>query len=1162
MSKASVNTKGSSPISKFDEEALGLVLFALGIFLAVTLIIPQQGKSSGTAGFMLQARSFFVAQLSWGAYLLPLIPLSYGALIFMNKNLNNLTRRVGGGFVVVSSLLLLQAIFKISYAGTWATQTALMLQKTLSYGAFILPTISLTLGLEVMLSLDPLSLLKQFFRQVSKTLNDSFLQVQKFIETKQDGQESAKLRGSVRKGLTTYGSTLDTLQKIYPKEKELRSKADAAKQDLQNLKKLDDNGLKEKKHKLSELVDEQNKIINRKTEDLMAMVKVERPENVIPIDRFQQDVKDGQHELSITLPSTTASAALDLLRSSMTGDINRLSQRATKLERERKSAEQSLLKPDVMVLSREMLAYQERAKAWQEVSEEFAAWRAKAQAYVGWPELAAAFDSGPAHIAETLANGIKQRPDDTLSQPNEWRTRLAAVKEEALRRAEVIHFAPADDILGNLPTLDFDFLSPDLKIPSLVGLNRNNPDRNNPDRNNPDRRSVGLLALDTAPLDADSLNTAPPSKKAVKSSKKEGEQATNLAYSDLALANSALNPAELSAPSISNQQAADSNAIDPFLGWQDDDLPFGPSPTTAKVNTAKVNTPPTNTPTANTPTAAQAANPLPQLDFSLAAVPARSAQPVLGSPLLGSGEVQTAPPKAKGLAKKGAITVELAPWEASESQLALQAPITQGLLELELPSYQLLDELPATEANSTQLKMAAEQRANLIDQTLRSFNLQARVVDFARGPSVTRYEVEPAPGEKISRISSLSNDLARALAVGSVRVEAPVPGKSVIGLEVPNADRETVTFHQAAENQSFRNTRAKLPIILGKSIDGELMVGDLAKMPHLLVAGSTGSGKSVCVNTLITSLLYKYLPTELRFLMIDPKMVELTPYDGIPHLIRSVVTNPVDAAGVLLGAVAHMERRYKMMSQVGAKNLEQFNAKMRQAGGVELPHMVIIIDELADLMITSPKEVESAIMRLAQMARATGMHLILATQRPSVDILTSLIKVNIPARIAFAVSSSHDSRTILDAMGAERLTGMGDMLFYQPGLVKPIRLQGPYISEAESARITNNLRHQIFTDTFVEAYGADFEGGIEASGPNKSEDSDFSDPLLRAAAQVCIEEGQGSVSRLQRRLSVGHSRAGRLIDSLEAMGIVGKHQGSKPRDVLITEADLPEYFGH
>lgn len=510
------------------------------------------------------------------------------------------------------------------------------------------------------------------------------------------------------------------------------------------------------------------------------------------------------------------------------------------------------------------------------------------------------------------------------------------------------------------------------------------------------------------------------------------------------------------------------------------------------------------------------------------------------------------------------LAAESLPWENDSAQTITprRSKPKQGALELALPDERLLDPIPREVHNTAQLDIAARQRAGLINETLAQFGLSARVVDFARGPTVTRYEIEPAPGEKISRIASLSNDLARALAVGGVRVEAPVPGKSVIGLEVPNTEREPVTFHTAIAAPAWKNSRAKLPIILGKSIDGDLMVGDLAKMPHLLIAGSTGSGKSVCVNTLITSLLYRYLPTDLRFLMIDPKMVELTPYDGIPHLVRGVVTNPMDAAGVLLGAVAHMERRYKMMSQAGAKNLEQFNAKMRQIGEPELPHLVIIIDELADLMITSPKEVESAIMRLAQMARATGMHLVLATQRPSVDILTSLIKVNVPARIAFAVSSSHDSRTILDAMGAERLTGMGDMLFYQPGLVKPVRLQGPYISETESARITEELRRQVFDDQFVELYGPDFDGAIESGGSSSaSANMDFSDPYLRQAAEICIDEGQGSVSRLQRRLSVGHARAGKLMDMLEAMGIVSKHQGSKPRDVLINREDLPEYFG-
>ncbi len=485
---------------------------------------------------------------------------------------------------------------------------------------------------------------------------------------------------------------------------------------------------------------------------------------------------------------------------------------------------------------------------------------------------------------------------------------------------------------------------------------------------------------------------------------------------------------------------------------------------------------------------------------------------------------------------------------------------------LSLPPIKLLDTPSKRRKNDTlELERIAADRAETINETLSHFGLQARVVAWARGPSVTRYEVEPAPGEKISRIAGLADDIARALAVGSVRVEAPIPGKHVIGLEVPNAERELVRFSEAVKHPAYGRSKDRLPLILGKSIDGEMWVRDLAGMPHLLIAGSTGSGKSVCVNTLVMSLLYRYLPGELRFLMIDPKMVELTPYDGIPHLVRGVVTNPADASGVLLGAVAHMERRYKMMSQVGARNLEQFNAKMREAGEPELPLLVIVIDELADLMITSPKEVEQAILRLAQMARATGMHLILATQRPSVDILTSLIKVNIPARIAFAVSSSHDSRTILDSTGAERLIGQGDMLFHQPGLAKPVRLQGPFLSDKEIRRITAYLREQDFADEFGEAYGGDFDGplalGVNTNSVQGELPLDFSDPYLKRAAQIVVEEGQASVSRLQRRLSVGHARAGKLMDLMEAMGIVGPHQGSKPRDVLIAPEQLEDFFG-
>ena len=484
--------------------------------------------------------------------------------------------------------------------------------------------------------------------------------------------------------------------------------------------------------------------------------------------------------------------------------------------------------------------------------------------------------------------------------------------------------------------------------------------------------------------------------------------------------------------------------------------------------------------------------------------------------------------------------------------------------EFELPELGFLQRNEKLESMPSSLTL----RSQIIDNTIESFRLKGKVQleTSKRGPTVTRFEIRPGEGEKISRYANLSDDIALAMGVASVRIEAPIQGKKdIIGLEVPNEKRDVVRFRESVEAKEFQNIKSHpsiLPVVLGKTIEDDFLVANLSKMPHLLIAGSTGSGKSVAVNVLVNSLLYCFLATELRFLMIDPKMVELTPYDGIPHLLRPVVTNPNDAAGVLLGAVAHMERRYKMMSKIGAKSLEQYNHKAKELDMPQMPFIVIIIDELADLMITSPKEVESAIMRLAQMARATGMHLILATQRPSVDILTSLIKVNVPARMAFAVSSSHDSRTILDTSGAERLTGMGDMLFYQPGLVKPVRLQGPFINEVEIASVSNFLREQtpFFDDEFVEAYGSDFdtvsEDESEASGL-----IDWKDSKLREAAELVINEGQASVSRLQRRLQVGHARAGKLMDSLEALAIVGAHQGSKPREVLMGLEDLPNVFG-
>ncbi|GGO20259.1 FtsK/SpoIIIE family DNA translocase [Deinococcus humi] len=1081
MSKA--RAKSSPPVSRFDGEALGLVLFAVGIFLAVTLLLPGEAGiesgvpitpgSGGTTGFMGGARSLLLDGLGWGAYLLPIIPVAYGTLVFLGRDLRNLTRRVLGGVLVVVSLLGLHEVFQPGAAGQGAETVMRPLTTTLSYAAALLPLVMLTLGLELMLRLAPLSMLKAVFRQLSVWLGGASAGVQGAIEARQDGIESARARGGVRAGLMAHGRELETLRRLYPDSNELKTQQAELKAAGREVRHQDEAGLKGLERDLKHWQESVRLFVGNAARDLRELVAREAPDAGADAEARATEIRQGRHELSVALPSTQASDALERLRRSMVSEIQRLAGRAGKLERERLAAEKALVKADSATLAREWPAHRERQIAWQEISRDFTAWRSRADVYPGWPDLTAAFDRAPTEVAGELAAALAEDTDGTLRDQDRWRTRLAQAREEALRRAEAITGTAIPEVPAPTapPALDFDFVND------------------------------GPLEEDTFIEPAPAALSGP----------------TITATVDPAIWGA---PPAAALQTASRAEGEETGVLDPFADWDDDDLPFGPAPS--------------------------------QSGRALNAVPAPKAEPMLGSSGVRAG------------APRPEATSETLPWENAATGQAKpqQRPSNPiGAIALALPDDGLLDPIPAAAHNTAALEVSARQRAGLIDETLRHFGLQARVVDYARGPTVTRYEIEPAPGEKISRIASLSNDLARALAVGGVRVEAPVPGKSVIGLEVPNAEREPVTFHQAASAPNFRNTRAKLPVILGKSIDGELMVGDLAKMPHLLVAGSTGSGKSVCVNTLITSLLFKYLPSELRFLMIDPKMVELTPYDGIPHLVRSVVTNPVDAAGVLLGAVAHMERRYKMMSAVGAKNLEQFNAKMRQTGETELPHLVIIIDELADLMITSPKEVESAIMRLAQMARATGMHLILATQRPSVDILTSLIKVNVPARIAFAVSSSHDSRTILDSMGAERLTGMGDMLFYQPGQVKPVRLQGPYISEAESARISDELRRMVFEDDFVEAYGADFEGEVMASGPGDRSGMDFSDPLLRQAAQICIEEGQGSVSRLQRRLSVGHARAGKLMDLLEAMGIVSKHQGSKPRDVLVTEADLPEYFG-
>ncbi|MDB5044823.1 MAG: cell division protein FtsK, partial [Deinococcus sp.] len=1005
MSKAVKARKAAAPANRFDGEALGLVLFALGIFLAVTLLLEPPARTGGeTSGsLMAQARGLMLGWLGWAAYVLPVIPVAYGVLVFLGRDLSNLSRRVLGGTVVTLTLLALHEVFEPEAAGKLAALIMAPLS-VLSYAAALVPLVILTLGLEIMLRLPPLTLLKGFFRQVSVLLGGASANVQGAIEARQEGRDAARIRAEARQGLSAHARDLDVLRKLYPAARELKSQTEEVRAAQRELRGLDEAGLKDAARDLDGWRAVTATFVGHAARDLREQVTQEAPDAGAKAEAVMKEISAGRHELSVELPSTQASGELETLRRRSVTEVQRLALRAGKLERERKAAEKALAKADATVLSRELPAHSERVTAWAELNREFIAWQDRERHYPGWPDLAAAFDRAPTEVAATLAEALRSDPDGVLAAQDQWRARLARAQEDALRRAEAMA-APAP---VTPPSMNFDFTdfgsshgAAEAEAAQSAAAPEWQPSTvREPGSRESSSRSGGAVVSPQRPAPA----FAPP----VSSPLPTGPDIFD--DEDDSEEGSGVNNAEL-------------DGLDP---WGDDeDMPFSRPEAKAPVRP-----------------------------------PVMPAVPVRQKPLLGQGGVQAAP------------------WESAdaptERRRATPQPI--GATSPALPGYDLLDPVPQVASNLAALDVAARQRAAVIEQTLRHFGLQARVVDFARGPTVTRYEIEPAPGEKISRIANLSNDLARALAVGGVRIEAPVPGKSVIGLEVPNSEREPVTFHQAAASPSFRNTRAKLPMILGKSIDGELVVGDLAKMPHLLVAGSTGSGKSVCVNTLITSLLFKYLPHELRFLMIDPKMVELTPYDGIAHLVRSVVTNPVDAAGVLLGAVAHMERRYKMMSQVGAKNLEQYNAKMRQVGDVELPHLIIIIDELADLMITSPKEVESAIMRLAQMARATGMHLILATQRPSVDILTSLIKVNVPARNAFADSSTNDSRTILDSVCAERLTWMGDMLFYQPGHFKPVRLQGPYISEVESARITEELRRQVFEDDFVEAYGSDFEG--------------------------------------------------------------------------------------
>ncbi len=447
------------------------------------------------------------------------------------------------------------------------------------------------------------------------------------------------------------------------------------------------------------------------------------------------------------------------------------------------------------------------------------------------------------------------------------------------------------------------------------------------------------------------------------------------------------------------------------------------------------------------------------------------------------------------------------------------------------------------------------QNAIKLVSTLREFGVEAEVVSVQEGPSVTRYEIRPQIGVKISKILGLSEDIALRMAAKGIRI-APVPGKTVIGVEIANQKVMPVFVRDVIASKEFMEHKSKISFAVGKDIAGTTVVGDIAKMPHCLIAGSTGSGKSVCINSLITSILYKASPEEVKMIMIDPKVVELSVYNGIPHLLIPVVTDPRKAAGALNWAVMEMLNRYNMFEKANVRDLDSFNEHQVANGESPLPKIVIIVDELADLMMASPKEVEEYICRLAQLARAAGMHLIIATQRPSVDVITGLIKANMPSRIAFAVSSQIDSRTILDMGGAEKLLGKGDMLYAPIGESKPIRVQGALITDKEVEKIVSFLKQ----NTQV-SYDDDVISHIESNGvkdgPSASSDGGDADPMLPDCIEFVVELGEASVSKLQRRFKLGYSRAARIVDQMEERGIVGPSEGSKPRQVLITQE---QYF--
>ena len=490
-----------------------------------------------------------------------------------------------------------------------------------------------------------------------------------------------------------------------------------------------------------------------------------------------------------------------------------------------------------------------------------------------------------------------------------------------------------------------------------------------------------------------------------------------------------------------------------------------------------------------------------------------------------------------------------------------EEPEVVETFQYQYPSIELFEKSAEEGDPGAQDELKANAQ-KLVD-TLESFGVRTRVLDISRGPSVTRYEVQPMAGVKISRITSLADDIALNLAVADVRMEAPIPGKPAVGIEVPNHKKTAVSIRSIFESQSFLRMTSPLGIALGKDIAGVAQVADLCKMPHLLIAGSTGSGKSVCVNSIIMSLLFRSSPEDVKLLLIDPKVVELAEYNGIPHLLMPVVTEPRKAAGALGASVAEMERRYKLFAENNVREIKAYNKLAAQTGMEHLPYIAIVIDELADLMMVAGKEVEDYICRIAQKARAAGIHLIVATQRPSVDVITGLIKANIPSRIAFAVSSQIDSRTILDSGGAEKLLGNGDMLFLPVGASKPVRVQGTFVTDEEIGAVLSFIKSTSSAQYDEEMIAEMERRAVAEKGSKKGSDDDGDaggalDAMFEQAVECVIDAGQASTSLLQRRCKLGYARAARIMDQMEQEKIIGPYEGAKPRAVLVTKAEWEE----